>query len=98
MSILTPDHVRKIAHLARLELTDDEVGRYTQQLDNILNHFQELQSVDTGGVEPTAHTVDMVNVTRPDVARPSLSPEEVVANAPRAEDNMFVVPQIVETD
>jgi len=98
MPILTPDDVRKIAHLARLSLDEDEVERFATQLDSILDHFTELQSVDTAGVEPTAHSVGAKNVTRADVARPSLAPEEVVANAPRAEDNMFVVPQIVETD
>lgn len=98
MPILTPDDVRKIAQLARLKLNDAEVDRFAAQLDSILDHFTELQSVDTTGVEPTAHSVGGKNVTRPDVARPSLTPDEVVANAPRAEDNMFVVPQIVETD
>lgn len=98
MPILTPDDVRKIAQLARLNLNEDEVDRFAEQLDSILNHFTELQTVDTAGVEPTAHSVGGQNVTRPDVARPSMTPEEAVAGAPRAEANMFVVPQIVETD
>ncbi|HEY3269104.1 MAG TPA: Asp-tRNA(Asn)/Glu-tRNA(Gln) amidotransferase subunit GatC [Armatimonadota bacterium] len=97
MPILTPDDVRKIARLGRLQLTEDEVARFAVQLDSILDHFAELQAVDTEGVEPTAHSVGAKNVTREDVARPSLTPEEVVSNAPRAECNMFVVPQIVET-
>lgn len=97
MPILTPEDVRKIAILGRLQLSDAEVTQFARQLDGILDHFAELQAVDTTGVEPTSHSVGAMNVTRPDEVRPSLSPEEVVANAPRAEANMFVVPQIVET-
>lgn len=97
MPILTPEDVRKIAVLGRLRLSDAEVDQFARQLDGILDHFAELQSVDTTGIEPTAHSVGAKNVTREDKVRPSLTPEEVVANAPRAEMNMFVVPQIVET-
>jgi len=97
MAILSADDIRHIALLARLKLSDEEVRTFADQLDDILEHFTALQKVDTAGVEPTAHSVGGKNVTRPDVARPSLSPEEVVANAPQAEANMFVVPQIVET-
>ncbi|HEY3413620.1 MAG TPA: Asp-tRNA(Asn)/Glu-tRNA(Gln) amidotransferase subunit GatC [Armatimonadota bacterium] len=97
MPILTPEDVRKIAILGRLQLSEDEVDTFARQLDGILDHFAELQAVDTTGVEPTAHSVGAKNVTRADEVRPSLTPEEVVANAPRAELNMFVVPQIVET-
>jgi aspartyl-tRNA(Asn)/glutamyl-tRNA(Gln) amidotransferase subunit C len=97
MPILSADDIRKIALLARFKLSDDEVETFAGQLDGIMGHFTALQAVDTANVEPTAHSVGGKNVTRPDVARPSLSPEEVVANAPQAEANMFVVPQIVET-
>lgn len=97
MPILTPEDVRKIAVLGRLQLSDAEVDQFARQLDGILDHFAELQEVDTTGVEPTAHSVGAMNVTRADEVRPSLTPEEVVAYAPRAEANMFVVPQIVET-
>jgi aspartyl-tRNA(Asn)/glutamyl-tRNA(Gln) amidotransferase subunit C len=97
MAILAADDIRKIALLARLKLSDDEVETFAGQLDGILDHFMALQAVDTAGVEPTAHSVGGKNVTRPDVVRPSLTPEAVVANAPQAEANMFVVPQIVET-
>jgi aspartyl-tRNA(Asn)/glutamyl-tRNA(Gln) amidotransferase subunit C len=97
MPILTPEDVRKIALLGRLKLSDAEVEQFSRQLDGILDHFTELQSVDTTGIEPTAHSVGAKNVTRIDEVRPSLTPEEVVANAPHAEANMFVVPQIVET-
>jgi aspartyl-tRNA(Asn)/glutamyl-tRNA(Gln) amidotransferase subunit C len=96
MPILTAEDVRKIGLLARLELSDEEIDTFAEQLDDILAHFTELQALDTEGVEATAHSVGMKNVTREDEARPSLPPEEVVANAPQAESNMFVVPQIVE--
>jgi aspartyl-tRNA(Asn)/glutamyl-tRNA(Gln) amidotransferase subunit C len=97
MPILTPEDVRKIAILGRLQLSDAEVDLFARQLDGILGHFTELQAVDTTGVEPTAHSVGAKNVTRQDEVCPSLTPEQVVSNAPRAEANMFVVPQIVET-
>lgn len=97
MAILSADDLRHIALLARLKLSDHEVATFAGQLDGILEHFTALQKVDTTGVLPTAHSVGGKNVTRPDVARPSLTPEEVVSNAPQAEANMFVVPQIVET-
>ena len=93
---LSPAEVRKVAQLARLELTDDEVARQGQHLNALLAQFEKLQELDVTGVEPTSHSIPVLNIMRADVARPSLSREEVLANAPEARDGCFVVPRIVE--
>jgi len=96
MPILTPDDVRKIALLARLEMTEDEVATYAGQLDGILGHLAELQALDTADVPPTSHSVGGKNVTRADEPRASLEPDDVVAGGPNVEGHFFVVPQIVD--
>jgi aspartyl-tRNA(Asn)/glutamyl-tRNA(Gln) amidotransferase subunit C len=88
--------LRYIAHLARLELSPDEAERFGRQLDDILQYFEQLQRVDVSGVEPTAHAMPLVNVTRPDVVTPSLPTEAALRNAPAAANGLFVVPKIVE--
>jgi aspartyl-tRNA(Asn)/glutamyl-tRNA(Gln) amidotransferase subunit C len=93
---LTPDEVRKVALLARLELTDEEVERQGKHLNALLAQFEKLQEVDVTGVEPTSHSIPVFNVMREDVSRRSLRREEVLANAPEARDGCFIVPRIVE--
>ena len=95
--ILSREQVEQVAFLARLELTDDEKDRLTGHLNRILEHFQKLQELDTADVEPTSHVIPVENVFRPDSVRPSLPPEEVLANAPEAQVDCFAVPRIVET-
>jgi aspartyl-tRNA(Asn)/glutamyl-tRNA(Gln) amidotransferase subunit C len=85
-----------VADLARLELTDDEKAKLGAQLGDILNYIAQLSEVDVSGVEPTAHSVPLLNVTRPDVVREGLSHEEAMRNAPRQANGLFVVPKIVE--
>jgi aspartyl-tRNA(Asn)/glutamyl-tRNA(Gln) amidotransferase subunit C len=87
------DHV---ARLARLDLTDEERELMRVQLSNILEHADAIQRLDLGGVEPTAHALPLRNVMRPDEPRPSLAPEEALANAPDTQDARFLVPRIVE--
>src|SRR5438094_4698552 len=84
-----------VAHLARLDLTDEEVERFTQQLGVILDHADDVASLDTEGVPPTAHPLPLENVLRDDVVGPSLDRDEVLAQAPAAEDCMFRVPRIL---
>ena len=72
-----------------------EVAEFTPQIDQILGHFLQLQALDTEGVPPTSHAIAMTNVWREDVSRPSLPTAEVVANAPDANDGLFLVPRIV---
>ncbi len=88
--------IRAVALLARIELTSDEIERYGAQLDDILLYFEQLREVDITDVEPLAHTMPLVNVTRPDIVQPSLPPEEALGNAPARAGDLFAVPKIVE--
>ena len=93
---LTPEEVRRIARLARVGLSDDEVSRFQGQLSEILDYFQRLQEVDTENLPPTAHTLAMHNVMREDEPRPSFAKEDVLANAPQRENDLFRVRAILE--
>lgn len=88
--------VRYVAHLARLELTAEEETQFAAQLAHVLGYVEKLKELDVTGVEPTAHAVPLLNVTRPDAARPSLPTAEALRNAPAAAGGLFVVPKIVE--
>ena len=87
--------VAHVARLARLDLTDDELSRFTDQLAAVLEHAGDLAALDTAGVPPTAHPLELVNVLRDDVPRPCLDRDEVLAMAPAAEDGRFRVPKIL---
>jgi aspartyl-tRNA(Asn)/glutamyl-tRNA(Gln) amidotransferase subunit C len=93
---LTPDEVRKVALLARLELEPEELERQARNLNSLLAQFEALQKLDVTGVEPTSHSVPLFNVLREDVALPSLPREEALRNAPESRDGCFVVPRIIE--
>ena len=93
---LTPDEVKHIARLARVGLSDDDIALFQVQLSEILDYFQRLREVDTEGLPPTAHTLAMQNVMRADETRPSFDKEEVLANAPQREDDLFRVRAILE--
>ncbi len=88
--------VAHVARLSRLELTDEERGRFRAQLGSILEHFQSLLALDLSGEPPTAHASEITNVLRDDVVMPCLSREEALANAPASEDGCFVVPPVIE--
>lgn len=87
------DHV---ARLARLDLSDDERARMQKELTVILGHAERIQELDLDGVPPTSHALPLSNVTRRDEVRPSLPPDEALANAPEVEDGRFRVPRIIE--
>ncbi len=93
---ITPEEVRHIARLARVGLSDDEVARLQGQLSQILDYFQRLQQVDTGDLPPTAHTLALHNVMRDDEPKPSFDKEEVLANAPQREEDLFRVRAVLE--
>lgn len=93
--MITRDTVRHVAKLARLALTPEEEALFTEQLGHILGHVEQLQAVDTQGVEPSSTALPLTNVLREDVERPSLTREEALANAPQPEAGMFRVPQIL---
>ena len=89
---ITRDEVLHVARLARLELTDDEAERFTEQLSAILEAVAKVSELDLSGVEPTAHPLDVVNVWAEDEPRPSLAVDEALANAPEREGGFFKVP------
>lgn len=93
---LTPEQVEHVALLARLQLGEEERARFTTQLNSILEHFEQLQQIDTSGVPPTSHAVPMSNVLRDDDPGPSLSPEEALQNAPDKARGCFRVPRVLE--
>lgn len=88
--------IQYVAHLARISLTPDEEKKLSAQLGNILGYIEKLSELDVTDVEPTAHAVPMVNVTRADEKRPSLPHEDALQNAPVKANGLFMVPKIVE--
>ncbi len=93
---LSSEDVLHVARLARIALNDDEVERFRTQLSDILDHFDVLRQIDTEGVPPTAHTLDLVNVERDDEVRPSMPVEDVLRNAPAREGDLFRVRAVLE--
>src|ERR1051325_119740 len=88
--------VKYVAHLARISLSPEEEQKLSAQLGNILGYIEKLKEADVSGVEPTAHAFPLVNVTRADEVRPSLSNEEALRNAPAAANGLFMAPKIVD--
>ena len=95
---LSRDDVAHVAHLARLGLTDDELARLEGQLNHILDQYAILATVPTDHIAPTAQTIELENILRDDVARPSLPVEDVLANAPDREGDFIRVPPILGGD
>lgn len=95
MSITAKD-VEHVAALARLSLSEEEKAMYTEQLNAILKYAEQLNALDTDGVEPTSHAVPLFNVLREDEVKPSLPIEKVMLNAPDEEDGQFKVPAVLE--
>ena len=93
---LSREEVLHIALLARLGLTEAEVDKFSEQLSNLLEHFEELQQVDTTGVPPTAQSIALQNVLSEDEVADSLPPGQVLANAPRKEGEFFRVRAVLE--
>jgi aspartyl-tRNA(Asn)/glutamyl-tRNA(Gln) amidotransferase subunit C len=93
---LTTEDIRKVAALARLTLTEDEVARMTADIARILDYVAKLDELDIKGVDATSHVVAMETPFRPDVVTSAPSVESSLANAPEREDGFFVVPAIIE--
>jgi len=93
---ITIRDVERVAALARIELSDTEKEKYAQQLDAILKFVDQLNRLDTNGVDPTTHVIPLANVMREDEVRPSWPLEDVFRNAPDEEDGQFKVPSVLD--
>ncbi len=93
---LSREEVEHIAELARLALSDEELTLYQEQLSAILEHFERLQELDTEAIPPTATVLPLRSVMRADEPRPPLPREDILANAPAAEEGCFKVPAVLE--
>ena len=96
MSVPEDLNIDRIANLARLALTPEEKVKFSAQLADVLSNIEKLKQVDVTGVEPTAHAFPVYNVWADDVAKPGLSVEDALRNAPAQRDHMIVVPKVVE--
>ena len=90
------EQVKKVAKLARLELSDAEVAEFTGQLGAMLEYVKKKNELDTAEVEPLAHCLPISNVFRDDVVKPSLGTDESLANAPQRDGSFFKVPKILD--
>ena len=93
---IDPQQVRKVAKLARLDLTDAEIEQFSPQLSSILSYIEKLGELDTENVQPLAHCLPVHNVFREDIPKPSLDVEQALANAPQREDDYFKVPKVLD--
>ena len=93
---LTREEVKKVALLARLKLTEEELDMFTSQLAHVLQYVDVLNEVDTENVEPMAHAIETHNVFREDEVKPSLPREAALQNAPLSDGQYYLVPQILE--
>jgi aspartyl-tRNA(Asn)/glutamyl-tRNA(Gln) amidotransferase subunit C len=90
------EQVKHVAHLARLAITEEEAKLFTEQLGDIIQFAEQLNELDTEGVEPTSHVLDMKNVLREDKPEKGLPVEDVLKNAPDHEDGQIRVPSVLE--
>ncbi|MEB3180564.1 MAG: Asp-tRNA(Asn)/Glu-tRNA(Gln) amidotransferase subunit GatC [Nostocaceae cyanobacterium] len=90
--------VLKVAHLARLELSPEEEEKFTAQLGDILDYFEQLSELDTSNVDPTTRAIDVINITREDELQPYPERESILQNAPEQEGEFFKVPKILNAD
>lgn len=93
---LDSNDVAKIAHLARLEVADADLGHYAAELSNILGLVEQMNAVDTTGVEPMAHPLHMAQRLRPDAVTEPNRREDFQAGAPATEDGLYLVPKVIE--
>ncbi|MUV38605.1 Asparaginyl-tRNA synthase (glutamine-hydrolyzing) [Lentibacillus sp. JNUCC-1] len=96
MAHITRDQVMHVADLARLAITEDEADVFAKDLDNIISYAEQLNELDTEGVEPTTHVLDLKNVMREDEAKKWEHRDAALENAPDAHNGQFKVPSILE--
>lgn len=92
------EQVKKVAHLARLDITPEEEQQFTTQLNSILGYFEQLSELDTTDVPPTTRAIELSNITRPDQLKPFPDKEALVEAAPEPEGDYFRVPKIMSSD
>lgn len=95
---VTREEVAHIASLARLEVSPDQVEAFQRDLDAILEHFRNLDELDTKNIQPMSHALDLVNVFQPDVPKQQLTQEEALANAPQKAYGHFRVPRVIDVE
>ena len=93
--IIDDGTVDKIAHLARLELTGDEKQEMIKDMNKILGFMDKLNEIDTSGIEPLVYMVNEVNVFREDVIKMEITHQEALLNAPKHDDDYFLVPKVI---
>lgn len=93
---ITREEMAHVAHLARLTFREEELGKFTSQLNDILLYMEKLNSADTTGVTPMTHATVLYNAFREDVVKPSLANEDSLANAPDPRGEFFRVPKVIE--
>jgi len=98
MATLSREDVAHVAYLARLGLTDEELGRLEGELNHILDQYAILARLDTDAIPPTAQTIELENILREDVVQPSFTPDEALANAPERDGDFILVPAIIGDD
>jgi aspartyl-tRNA(Asn)/glutamyl-tRNA(Gln) amidotransferase subunit C len=92
------EQVRKVAHLARLQITPEEEEQFTTQLNSILGYFEQLSELDTNDVPPTTRAIELSNITRADELKPFADKQALLQAAPEQEGEYFRVPQILSSD
>ena len=95
MTKITKDEVKKVAHLARLELNEHEISDHAKQLEKILQYIDQLEKIDTDGVPCTTRAIEVINVLRKDEKKSSDCTEEILDLGPSREDNYYKVPKII---
>ncbi len=93
---ITPKEVQKIAHLARLQINDDEVDQYAVELSNIISFVEKMNTADTQDIEPMAHPLDIIQRLREDKVTETNQREKFQSIAPRAEKGLYLVPKVIE--
>ena len=95
MTKINKEEVKKVAHLARLELDDHEINNHAEQLEKILEYIKQLEKIDTDGVSSTTRAIEVINVLRKDEKKNSDCTDELLELAPSREDKFFKVPKII---
>lgn len=92
------EQVRKVAYLARLNITSQEEEEFTGQLNSILDYFEQLSELDTDNVPPTTRAIETSNITRPDLLEPFPNKKDLLQSAPEQDGDYFRVPKIMASD